>query len=215
MAPADDGSYHAAVRATISPERLARTQASAVNLIASGIAQQALGVGAQAPDFALPDSFGNPVALAELRAAGPVVLTFYRGAWCPYCNLQLQAYQRILPQIQASGATLVAVSPQLPDHSLSLIEKHALGFPVLSDSGNQIARQYGLVFPLDAATQQRYRDTGTDLVALNGDDSWTLPMPGSFIIDRTGVIRLAFVQADYTQRLEPTTILAALAALKG
>ena len=135
-----------------------------------------------------------------------MVLTFYRGEWCPYCNLQLRAYQAILPQVQELGASLVAVLPQIPDHSLSTAEKKDLRFPVLSDSGNVVARRYGLVF----AVSERLRQAGAHLPTYNGDASWELPMPGTFVIAPDGVVRLAFVDADWTKRLEPMEILETL-----
>lgn len=206
-------SYSAELAATISPERLARSQAFSAKLIAAHIERNAVGVGAVAPNFSLPDTQGTPMQLSELLASGPVVLAFYRGAWCPYCNLQLRTYQKALPQIAAHGATLVAVSPQLPDGSLSMTEKNELTFPVLSDIGNVVARHYGLVFAVDAETREKYLGMNIDLERSNGAGGWELPMPGTFVIDRSGVIRLAFVTPDYTQRLEPADIVAALKAL--
>jgi peroxiredoxin len=144
-----------------------------------------------------------------LLKQGPVVLTFYRGDWCPYCNLQLRAYQAILPRIRELGANLVAISPQTPDNSLSTAEKKGLTFPVLSDGGNAVARRYGLVFSLS----ETLRTTGANLPSFNGDDSWDLPMPGTFVIAPDGTVRLAFVDADWTRRLEPAAILDALQRL--
>src|SRR5215472_4562065 len=111
-------------------------------LIRSGAVEKVLGEGVRAPDFTLPDAMGNAVTLSHLLTQGPVVMSFYRGSWCPYCNLELRAYQRILPQLQELGATLVAISPQTADHSLSLVEKQHLSFAVLSDVGNHVARQF-------------------------------------------------------------------------
>jgi peroxiredoxin len=138
-----------------------------------------------------------------------VLLTFYRGDWCPYCTLQLRAYQAILPQIRELGAGLVAISPQTPDNSLSTAEKKGLTFPVLSDAGNEVARQYGLVFSLS----ETLRTVSADLTSYNGDDSWELPMPGTFVIAPDGTVRLAFVDADWTRRLEPAAILDTLRRL--
>jgi peroxiredoxin len=142
-------------------------------------------------------------------------MTFYRRAWCPYCNLQLHAYQQAFPQIQALGASLVAISPQTPDHSLSLAEKQALTFAVLSDVGNQVVRTYGLVFAMDEAVRAAHRQIGTDLPAYNGDESWELPMPGTFLVDPSGTVRLAFVDPNYTHRLDPSLIIAELKHLRG
>jgi peroxiredoxin len=118
-------------------------------LIESGAAEQALTEGAPAPDFTLPDAFGNPVTLSRLLQHGPVVITFYRGAWYPYCRLALRAYQQALPQIQESGASLVAISPQTPEHNRAMVEKEELTFAVLSDVGNTVARRFGLVYTID------------------------------------------------------------------
>ncbi len=179
-------------------------------LTATGAAGRALREGAQAPDFTLPDAMDRPVALSRLIEHGPVVITFYRGEWCPYCNLQLRAYQQALPQMRALGASLVAISPQTPDHSLSLAEKYALGFPVLSDVGNTVARQYGLVFTIAESVRGAHLQVGSNLPAYNGDESWELPMPGTFIVDRSRTVRLAFVDPDFTRRLEPSAIVARL-----
>jgi peroxiredoxin len=192
----------------------ARMQRDLEVLSRSGITQHSLQVGEQAPGFTLPDALGQPVTLSEFLKQGPVVVTFYRGEWCPNCDLQLRAYQRILPQIQALGATLVALSPQMPDHSLSTAEKKALSFPVLSDVGNTVARQYGLVFTVPENTRTIYQQQfGIDLSIFNGDASWELPIPGTFLLDGQGMVRLAFVDVDYKHRLEPSTLLAGLRAL--
>jgi peroxiredoxin len=183
-------------------------------LITSRAAEKALKEGAQAPDFTLPDALGTTVTLSHLLKQGPVVIAFYRGEWCPYCNLQLRAYQQALPQLQAVGASLVAISPQTPDHSLSMVEKHELTFAVLSDVGNQVAREYGLVFTLDESVRGAHKQVGADLPAFNGDDSWELPMAGTFVVDQSRTVRLAFVDPDFTRRLDPSVIIARLNELK-
>lgn len=183
-------------------------------LSTSGAAEEARKAGEQAPDFTLPDALGNAVTLSHLLRKGPVVITFYRGEWCPYCNLQLRAYQQILPQIQAFGASLIAISPQTPDHSLSMAEKQALTFAVLSDVGNQVARQFGLVYALDAAVRAAHRQIGADLPAYNGDEAWELPMPGTFVVDQAGIVRLTFVDPNFTRRLDPAIIIAQLEKLR-
>ena len=182
-------------------------------IIASGAAGHALKEGERAPDFTLPDAFGNPVTLAHLLRQGPVVLTFYRGEWCPYCNLELRAYQRALPQLQELGASLVAISPQTPDHSLATAEKKDLTFAVLSDVGNTVARRFGLVFSIDAAVRATHRQVGANVPAYNGDESWELPMPGTFVVDQAGTVRLAFVDPDFTHRLDPSIVIARLQEL--
>ncbi len=179
-------------------------------LAASGMADGFLQVGDAAPDFVLPDALGNAVTLADLRAQGPVVLSFYRGAWCPYCNLELQLLQQALPDIRALGATLVAISPQTPDNSLSLAEKHGLAFSVLSDVGNAVARRFGLVFTVPAALRGVYDKLGIDIAAHNGDGSFELPVPGTYVVGRDGTIAFAYANVDYTRRVATAEILEAL-----
>jgi peroxiredoxin len=183
------------------------------SVAASGVAAQSLGVGDQAPDFTLPNAAGGTTTLSELLAEGPVVLTFYRGGWCPYCNVQLRGYQRALPAFGAHAATLVAVSPQTPDQSLSTAEQKELNYPVLSDVGNAVARRYGLVYSVGDAVYTTLAGVGIDLAAFNGDRSGELPLTATFVIARNGVIAWADVGADFKQRPEPSDIVAALAAL--
>jgi peroxiredoxin len=181
---------------------------------AAGLAAQALRTGADAPDFTLPDAQGRPVALSTLLRGGPVVVAFYRGGWCPYCNIQLRAYQKILPEIVALGGSLMAISPQTPDASLDTAEKNALEFDVLSDAGNAVARRFGLVFTLPDELQDAMRSNGKLLPEINGDDSWELPVPATFVIAPDGKLALAHVEVDYRLRLEPDAILAALRKLQ-
>jgi peroxiredoxin len=171
-------------------------------------------IGAKASDFSLPDAHGATIHLADLLAKGPAVVTFYRGGWCPFCNLQLRAYQHIVPEIQSLDATLVAISPQTPDNSLSTAQKAELSFLVLSDLHNRVARTYGLVYRLSPGLQELQTMFGNEPPKFNGDDSWELPVPGTFIIDSTGIVRLASVDPDYTKRLEPAEILVALRELR-
>jgi peroxiredoxin len=193
-----------AVLASQAPAEVLNTYNQEIEaLVRSGIDAPSLKEGAVAPDFTLPNVDSRPVTLSTLLTQGPVVLTFYRGAWCPYCNLQLRAYQAILPRIRELGASLLAVSPQTPDTSLSTAEQKGLTFPVLSDAGNGVARRYGLVY----AVSETLRAAGAKLPAYNGDETWELPMPGTFVIAPDGTVRLAFVDADWTRRLEPAAIL--------
>lgn len=176
--------------------------------------ERAIGVGDTAPEFSLPDAHGNEAALADLLRRGPLVLTFYRGAWCPYCNIQLRAYQAVLPRIAELGAGLAAVSPQLPDGSLTTAEKNALSFAVLSDAGNAVARGYGLVYSLPEELRAALRSNGKALPGINGDDSWELPVPATYVIGTDRRVVLAHLDVDYRKRLEPERILEALAALR-
>jgi peroxiredoxin len=163
-----------------------------LELTASGVAQRALRAGDHAPDFSLPDARGGSVRLKDLLLTGPVVLSFYRGGWCPYCNLELRALQKVLSEITLLGAKLVAVSPQTPDESLSTTEKNALGFPVLSDVGSITAKSFGIAFDLAEELRPIYAGSGHALPEKNGDDSWVLPIPATYIIDTGGIITLAF-----------------------
>jgi len=178
----------------------------------TGILRSALNVGDTAKDFELTDQNGTKVSLHQLLEEGPVVLTWYRGGWCPYCNITLAYLQEKLPEFEAVGAHLVAISPELPDSSLSTIEKNQLSFTVLSDMGNAVARQYGVVFKLTYAVAQRYQN-GFDLNAYNGDKSDELPLAATYVIDVGGVIQYAFLDVDYRNRAEPNDILNALEAL--
>jgi peroxiredoxin len=183
-------------------------------LRASFALESAIGRGDQAPAFQLPDPKGRAVSLSNLLQAGPAVVTFYRGGWCPYCNIQLRAYQAVLPQMTALGARLVAISPQLPDGSLSTAETNALTFDILSDVGNGVARRFGLVWSLPEELRAALRSNNKALPGINGDDSWELPVPATYVIARDGRVALAAVESDYRKRLEPGAILAALQTLR-
>ncbi|MDA2919441.1 AhpC/TSA family protein [Desulfobacterota bacterium AH_259_B03_O07] len=179
-------------------------------LVESGIADNSLKVGDKVPDFNLPNAVGEEVRLKELLDKGPVILNFYRGGWCPYCNLELNAYQKRLPEINELGASLVAISPQTPDNSLSTAEKNELKFQVLSDVGNKVANQFGLVFKVPSELQEIYNNFGITLPKFNGDESWELPMPGTYVIDKDGTVSYAFADPDYTKRAEPDEVIAKL-----
>ena len=180
-------------------------------LRAAGLERDALKRGDPAPDFTLPDAVGRAVSLSGRLKDGPVVLKFYRGGWCPYCNLELRAWQKALPQLGEAGGQLMAVSPESPDNSLSTLENNALAFTVLTDRGGSVARTYRLAFHLSPELKALYQSRGRDLGEWNGGD-WTLPLPGTFVIGRDGRIALAHVDADYRARLEPTEAIAALRA---
>jgi len=194
------------------PEVIATLSAEIEKLAASGIVQRALHVGDKAPDFSLPDARGGVITLSSLLSKGRVVLAFYRGGWCPFCDLQLRAYQSVLTHIHSQGAELVAISPQTADYAQLDVEQKQLTFPVLHDAHNGVARTYGLVFQLSEALQQLQTNFGNPTPKFNGDESWELPIPGTFVLDRSGVVTLAHVDPNYTTRLEPAAILAALQA---
>ena len=193
---------------------LAVMDAETSRLVATNLASHALKVGDQAPDFMLPDAPGLPVRLLSLLQNGPVVIVFYRGGWCPYCNIHLRGFQRQLPQFRALEAQIIAISPQLPDNSLSTQEKNELAFPVLSDVGNKVARQFGIVFKLGDKLVELYRQSGHALEDANGSNGKReLPIPATFLVDRHGFIRLAHVDVDYTRRLDPNDVIEALKKL--
>ena len=194
---------------------LAIMDAETARLAASNLAASALKAGDNVPDFMLPDAHGEPVRLYSLLREGPVVVVFYRGGWCPYCNLHLRGFQRRLAQFRELGAQIVAISPQLPDNSLSTQEKNELAFPVLSDVGNKVARQFGIVFELSNDLVKLYRQFGHALEDANGaSGKRELPFPATFLIDDNGTIRLAHVDVDYTRRLDPDDVLETLKYLK-
>jgi peroxiredoxin len=172
--------------------------------------QQFLQVGDLAPDFALINAVGETVQLRDRLAQGPVILTFYRGGWCPYCNLELRAYQQVLPQIRELGTSLIAISPQTPDASLTTAEKNSLEFDVLSDIGSKVAQAYSIAFELPNYLQQLYTELGHPLPASNGTQDWQLPIPATFVIASSGQIVLAHVDTDYRDRLEPEEAINAL-----
>jgi len=179
-------------------------------LIASGAASRALKAGDTAPSFELNDANGHPVASSTLLGQGSLVVSFYRGVWCPYCNMELQALQEALPAFRALGARLVAISPQNAVNSRKSMRSNGLDFPILSDPGNATAAAFGLRFALPGYLVDLYKDRKNDLPAFNGDTSWTLPMPGRFVIGQDGIIRYAEVNPDYTHRPEPADMLAVL-----
>jgi peroxiredoxin len=179
-------------------------------MIASGAASHALKAGDTAPSFVLKDPDGKPVASPALLAQGPLIVSFYRGVWCPYCNMELQALQEALPAFRALDAQLVAISPQNAVNSRKSIRTNGLDFPILSDPGNETAAAFGLRTALPGYLVELYKSLKNDLPAFNGDTSWTLPMPGRFVVGQDGVIRYAEVNPDYTRRPEPADMLAVL-----
>jgi peroxiredoxin len=175
---------------------------------------RALREGDRAPNFRLSSARGESVELDALLKHGPVVLSFYRGQWCPYCNLELRAYQRFLPQLEALGANLVAISPQTPDNSASTADEHELSYPVLSDVGLHVARSYGLAFDLPPELVELHRrQWDHDLTKWNGEGGWSLPIPATYVIGQDAGIALAHVDPDYRDRLQPEAVLARLRTL--
>jgi peroxiredoxin len=175
------------------------------------IARTMLKVGNRAPVFALPDAKGDMIDFGALLKKGPVVVTFYRGGWCPYCNLGLKAFQDVLPEIKAAGASVVAISPEKPDDTLSTIETNALAFGVLSDVGQKVGRAFGLVYEFTGELRGVYQGFGRDIPAYNGTPGeWALPVPATYIVDRDGTIIYAYANVDYRDRADPREIIAVL-----
>jgi peroxiredoxin len=179
----------------------------------SGILDKALNIGDKAPNFILNNALNKPVALYDELKKSPVILTWYRGGWCPYCNITLQYFQERLPDFQKAGAILIALTPELPDKSLTTTEKHKLQFLVLSDVKNKIGKEYGVVFQLTPEVASIYQEA-FNLHQYNGDESNELPLAATYVIDQDGVIQFAFLDFDYRNRAEPDEIIAALAAIK-
>jgi peroxiredoxin len=173
-------------------------------LIASGQAARAIQAGDRAPAFNLRDQDGNEVSSAALLEKGPLVVTFYRGAWCPYCNIELQALNEVLPQIQAYGANVVAISPQTAVNSRKSVRTNGLNFPVLNDTNGETGAAFGLRFSLPGYLVELYKKLKNDLPAFNNDPSWTLPMPARYVIGRDGIVLYSEVNPDYTHRPDPT-----------
>ena len=172
-----------------------------------GKAATALGRGARAPEFTLSDHEGKSFSSAEALTRARLVICFFRGRWDPFCCGQMEAMNRILPELSQAGATLVAISPQTVKQSFFMAEQHKLCFPLLSDAGNAVARQFGLVYRVPDEQQAIYRRAFINLSFTNGDESWELPIPATYIVDRDGTVLFSSANEDYTQRPEPGEIL--------
>jgi peroxiredoxin len=180
-------------------------------LIASGLARNALKVGDTAPAFILKDSEGKDVSSTALLKEGPLVVTFYRGIWCPYCNMDLQALEAVQPELKKRGARMVAISPQTAPNSRRSRRENKLTFPILSDPHNDVAASFGIRFGLPGYLVDLYKHAfKNNLDVINGDDSWTLPMPARFVIGQDGTVLYAEVNPDYKQRPDPEELLPVL-----
>ena len=195
-------------------EALETMHRATAELIASGQAQRARKAGDAAPDFILKDPDGKPVASRDLLAKGPLVVSFYRGVWCPYCNLELQALQDTLPEITGRGASLIAISPQTAPNSRKSERDNKLSFPILSDVRSEVADAFGIRFALSGELVALYKSFKNDLPVFNDDPSWVLPMPARYVIGRDGVIAYAEVNPDYTHRPDPSELLPVLDRLR-
>lgn len=190
--PAETQAVHAGVIAGLRERRLAAN---------------ALGIGEKAPTFTLPDHNGKPISLGDLLSRGRAVVCFFRGRWDPFCCGQLEAMNRIFPEVAAAGAALVAISPQTVQQSFFMADQHRLRFPLLSDASNQVARQFGLVYRVPNVQQAVYCRAFINLPFTNGDESWELPVPATYIVDRDSVVVYRSANEDYTERPEPAEIL--------
>lgn len=159
------------------------------------------------PDFELPNATGTKVTLKSLLDKGKVIITFYRGGWCPYCNIELKAFQEVLPEIKAKGATLVAITPETPDNTLTTIEKNELDFEVLTSRGNDLARKLNLVYKLPKNLVDLYKSFGIDLLESQGNSANELPIAATYIIDQNGIVDYHFLAEDYKLRADPLEVL--------
>ena len=202
--------HKAASGGRVNPAARTVMQHCIADLKASGIEAGALAAGDTMPDFELPDQHGNRKRFYDYLKASRVVLNIYRGGWCPYCNLEMKALAGALPAIREKGVNLVAMSPEVLSKAEATANGSGIGIDILSDAGNVVSQKLGLVFELPEALRPIYRDIGIDLAACNGDETFRLPVPATYIVEQDGCIRYAYVNADYTQRIEPSDIIARL-----
>jgi peroxiredoxin len=203
-------SFVARSRTQLPPDVLAAVERSIDELKSSGLEERALSVGDRAPDFTLCNALGHPVSLSNFLTRGPLIISFYRGSWCPYCNLELRAYQLIIGDIREAGGDFIAILPQTPDRSLTISEKNAFAFEVLSDPANKTAKAFGIAHTVPEIVRRIVASFGEPLANHNGGHDELLPFPATFVIDRDGWIVDAHVDPDFRRRLEPSDALAAL-----
>ena len=185
------------------------------DLEASGIQNRVLKPGAMVPDFELRNQDGVPRKAAELYGSGPLVITFYRGFWCPYCNADLANLKKYVPAIEEAGGKIIAISPEKQEYSRKIIVTRKLNFEILTDEGNQVAEQFGLKFALSPDMKALYQDDfNINLKLYHGDDDWTLPIPARFVVRSDGVIVYAESSPDYKQRPDPAELMPALQSMR-
>jgi len=194
-------------RTLVQPERLAINERAVEELFATGIEESILPVGAKAPEFALPDSSGRLVKSTDLLGVGPVVLNFFRGRWCPYCVTELEAWRDLYPVVRERGGLVVAISPQTIRQSDFTQGQHSIPFPLLYDDGCSVAEQFGLAYTIPPLHQQHYRSVLVNLPFVNGDQSWKLIVPATYVIAGDGTILFAEAHADFRVRPEPEEVL--------
>jgi peroxiredoxin len=184
-------------------------------LRATGIWERAKRKGDMAPDVTLPDASGTPIKLSDLWRSGPLVVIFYRGGWCSYCNLQLRAWQQHAIEMRRLGAGLVAISPQTPDHARGKIATNEAAYPVLKDSSLDAANGFNIAFTLPPELIDLYALAGTDVPVLNANAQWVLPIPATYLIDKSGRIQFAHLEVDYRKQTDPAAIIAMIEQLVG
>jgi peroxiredoxin len=197
-------------RTLVQPERLAVNERAVEDLFATGIEQNILPVGAKIPEFSLPDSTGRMVKSSDLLALGPLVLSFFRGRWCPYCVTELEEWRDLYPVVRERGALFVGISPQTVRQSDFTVEQHSIPFPILHDGGCTVAEQFGLAYTIPPFHQQHYRSVLVNIPFVNGDQSWRLLLPATYVIAPDGTVLFAEAHADFRVRPEPEDVLEAL-----
>ncbi len=200
-------------RTLVQPERLAINERAVEDLFATGIEQQILPVGAKVPEFALPDSSGRLVRSTDLLAVGPVILNFFRGRWCPYCVTEFEAWRDLYPVVRERGGLVVGISPQTIRQSDFTRDQHAIPFPLLFDQGCKVGEQFGLAYTIPPFHQQHYRSVLVNLPFVNGDQSWRLILPATYVIAMDGTVLFAEAHADFRVRPEPEEVLRHLPAV--
>src|SRR5215469_4512565 len=197
-------------RNLVQPERLAIGERAIEELFATGIEDRILPVGAPAPEFALKDSNGKLVRSRDMLALGPLVVKFFRGRWCPYCMTELETWRDLYGRLREIGALLVAIGPQTERQSDFMVGHHGLPFPVLSDPGNKIAEQFGLAYAIPEYHRSYYRSILVNIPFMNGDESWRLPLPATYVIGKDRKVLFAEAHADFRVRPEPEEVLGAV-----
>ena len=197
-------------RELVQPERLAITDNAVHELFSTGIEEAILPAGSPAPPFALQDARGKLVRSSDLLALGPLVIKFFRGRWCPYCMTELEAWQTAYPLLRERGALLVAISPQLVRQNDFTVQRHGLSFPVLADPGAALATQFGIAYTVPEPLRLHYRSILINIPFINGDQSWRLPLPATFIVEPNGNIAFAEAHADHRVRPDPNDVMAML-----
>lgn len=202
-------------RHLVQEERLAISERAVQELLLTGIEKRILPAGATAPEFKLKDASGKWVRSADLLELGPLLIKFFRGRWCPYCVTELETWRDLYAQLRERGALLVAIGPQVERQSDFMVGQHGLPFPILSDAGNKVAEQFGLVWELPEYMREYYRSILVNIPFVNGDQSWRLPLPATYVIGQDGKVLFAEAHADFRVRPEPGDVLAAVGAALG